>query len=119
MQLVLREVTVDDLDVLFAHQTDPVAVAMASPVRRTREQFFEHWTKKVIGAPKHRNRAILIDGQLAGFVVAFDRAAMRELAHLLGRECWGRGIASRAVAEFLREEKNRPLHATVAVTNAG
>ncbi len=49
----------------------------------------------------------------------FDASGERLLGYWLGREYWGRGIASAAVAQFLTYEKTRPLHARVAKHNLG
>lgn len=41
------------------------------------------------------------------------------VGYWVDRACWGRGIASRALAMFLDEVIARPLHARVATTNLG
>jgi RimJ/RimL family protein N-acetyltransferase len=41
------------------------------------------------------------------------------VGYWLGREFWGKGIATRALEEFLQEIKTRPLYAHVAKHNIG
>ena len=41
------------------------------------------------------------------------------VGYWIGREYWGKGVASRALALFLMEVDERPLHAYVATHNAG
>ena len=42
----------------------------------------------------------------------------REVTWWIGREDWGRGIATRALQEFLQLEATRPLYARAASDNA-
>ena len=42
----------------------------------------------------------------------------REVTYWIGREDWGRGIATRALQEFLQLEAARPLYARAASDNA-
>ena len=42
----------------------------------------------------------------------------REVTYWIGREDWGRGIATRALQEFLQLEATRPLYAPAASDNA-
>ena len=42
-----------------------------------------------------------------------------EIGYWLGREYWGRGIGTKALALFLDREKARPLYADPAVGNTG
>ena len=64
-------------------------------------------------------RAIVHEGDVAGNVVSFERDGKREVGYWLGGEFWGKEIATRALAEFLREVTQRPLYATVATSNVG
>jgi RimJ/RimL family protein N-acetyltransferase len=59
------------------------------------------------------------NGLVIGNVVSFDLEGQRNLGYWIGREYWGRGAATQAVAEYLREENVRPLYAHVAEHNAG
>jgi RimJ/RimL family protein N-acetyltransferase len=43
----------------------------------------------------------------------------REVGYWLGREYWGKGIATAALAAYLKVEQQRPLHAYVAAHNIG
>jgi Acetyltransferase (GNAT) domain len=60
---------------------------------------------------------VLADGVTAGNVVSFDQCGEREVGYWLGREYWGLGVATRALAAFLRIETQRPLTAHVARHN--
>ncbi|MEO7598319.1 MAG: GNAT family N-acetyltransferase [Opitutus sp.] len=117
----LRPVEADDLPIFFAHQLDPEAARLAAFPSRDREAFFTHWTTKIIGNTASTNRTILLDGQVAGYIGSWTDAdsCERLLCYWLGREFWGRGIASTAVSQFQRSETTRPLMARVVKHNVG
>jgi RimJ/RimL family protein N-acetyltransferase len=115
---ILRDVIEDDLPVFFEQQRDPEAVEMAAFPAREREPFFEHW-HRIMGDSELVVKTIVSDGEVAGNVLSFERAGKRLVGYWLGREYWGRGLATRALAEFVDELAVRPLYAEVATTNIG
>jgi RimJ/RimL family protein N-acetyltransferase len=63
-------------------------------------------------------RTILVGDQVAGYVASWEQDGKRLVAYWVGREYWGRGVASSALAEFVKDHEHlRPLHAYVASTN--
>jgi RimJ/RimL family protein N-acetyltransferase len=115
----LREVRPDDLPILFEHQQEPEANLMAAFPPRDRDDFMAHWTK-VLADPTGTTRAILLDGAVAGNVVSWGPPEGREVGYWIGREHWGKGVATKALTAFLLEsESTRPLWAHVAAHNAG
>jgi RimJ/RimL family protein N-acetyltransferase len=115
----LRDVIEEDLPILFDHQHDPVANQMAAFPARDREAFMEHWTSNVVGNDAARKRTILLDGDVVGNILSWERSGDTLVGYWIGREHWGKGVASRALALFLTEVDERPLHAHVAAHNAG
>lgn len=119
---LLRPVDEDDLDVLFEHWTDPesnrmAAFTVADPHDRT--AFTERW-RRLLSDPSKRARTIALDGAVAGSISSWSNEGVREVTYWLGREHWGQGIATRALAEFLAEvETERPLQAATAFDNVG
>jgi RimJ/RimL family protein N-acetyltransferase len=118
IDVALRDVQQSDLETLFEHQRDPEAFRMAVVPSRDREAFMCQWGK-ILADTTGMARAIMLGDQLAGNVVSFNRDGRRMLGYWIGKEFWGRGVASAAVAQFLDIEKTRPLHAWVAVSNVG
>jgi RimJ/RimL family protein N-acetyltransferase len=112
----LREVRASDLPFFFEFQRDPEATAMAALPARDRETFDEHWTR-ILEERAVSVRTIVVADEVVGNVVSFDRLGEREVGYWIGREHWGKGIATMALAEFLRHERTRPLLARVAVHN--
>ncbi|MDP9492516.1 MAG: GNAT family N-acetyltransferase [Actinomycetota bacterium] len=64
------------------------------------------------------NRVVEIGGRVVGHIASFDLEGHREVTYWIGREDWGRGIATRALQEFLQLEATRPLYAQAASDNA-
>jgi RimJ/RimL family protein N-acetyltransferase len=121
-EIRLRAVTGSDLDVLFEQGRDPTAVRMAAFTSRDpgdRRSFDAHWTK-LLADPTVVLRTIESDcGTVLGSIASFVLEGEREIAFWIGREHWGRGAATKAVASFLREVPTRPLFARAAKDNAG
>lgn len=118
MKLVLREVIDSDLPIFFEHQRDPEAVRMAAFCPRDRDAFMTHWAK-LRGEPSNIIRTIVCDGQVAGNVGSWIAQDHRLISYWIGREFWGQGVATRALATFVTEVKERPLRAFVAKHNTG
>ena len=114
----LRSVEDEDLDVFFDHQADPQAVEMAAFPARNRDQFAAHWAK-LRSDDTLVVRTIVADGLVAGNIGSWPDDGQQLLGYWLGRECWGRGIATQALALFVDEVSIRPLYAHVAVHNVG
>ena len=119
-QLVLREIEDRDLGVLFEHWTDPDSIRMAaftSPDQNDRTAFERRWAR-LRSDPSTTNRIVEIDGRVVGHIASFDLEGHREITYWIGREDWGRGIATRALKVFLELEATRPLYAGAASDNA-
>ena len=91
---------------------------MAVHASREWDAFLAHWRRNVLGNPVNRARAIMSEGQLAGYVASWEQGGMRLVAYWVGREFWGRGLATAALMEFLLHvERGRPVFAHVAQSN--
>lgn len=114
--IVLRDVTTDDLPIFFEHQLDPDANQIAAFPAMGRDAFMSHWIRILADATIIK-KTILVDGYVAGNVVSFGHFGKREVGYWLGRQYWGKGVATRALSEFLGHVKERPLYARVAKYN--
>jgi RimJ/RimL family protein N-acetyltransferase len=117
-QSVLRDVVEADLPFFFEHQRDPEATRMAAFPARDREAFTAHW-QKILANNELTKKTVLSEGKVAGNIVSFDLDGKRLVGYWIGREFWGQGLATRALAELLTQETARPLHAYVATRNLG
>ena len=121
----LRAVTESDLFVLFEQQRDPEANQMAAftaPDPGDRTAFLSHW-KRVLSDESIQKRIILVDepgsptGRVAGYLVAFQLEGQLSVGYWLGRNFWGKGIATQALSVFLATFHVRPLYARTAKDN--
>jgi RimJ/RimL family protein N-acetyltransferase len=114
----LRAVEPADLPVFFAHQADAEAARLAAFPSRSREAFDAHW-RKILGDPACTILTIVHAGRIAGNIGAWTNPHTRErlVGYWIGRDLWGRGIASAALTVFLQIETVRPLTAHVAAGN--
>ena len=116
--IILRDLTESDLPILFEHQNDPEASRMAAFLSRDpsdREAFMTHW-KRILADPT-LTKAILWNGQVAGSIGSFLWDGKPQVTYWLGKAFWGSGIATLALAEFLRIFDTRPLYASAAKDN--
>lgn len=113
----LRAVQTGDLPVLFTHQLDPEATRMAGFPSRSRDAFMAHWTKLLTEPQGAITRTIVFQGQVAGHMGCWEQGGERHVGYWIGRELWGRGIASAALALLLQEVSVRPLRANVVKHN--
>jgi RimJ/RimL family protein N-acetyltransferase len=121
--VLLRDVSENDLPILFDQQRDPVANQMAAFTAKDPEDraaFMAKWAK-ILGDDSLTKKTILFGGQVAGTVSAFVApwSGQLEVTYWIGREFWGKGIATQALALFLSSVKTRPLYARAAKDNLG
>jgi RimJ/RimL family protein N-acetyltransferase len=119
--VLLRDVTEADLPIFFEQQRDPAANQMAAFTAKDpadREAFTAKWAK-ILGDDTVTKKAVLVNGQVAGSVLSFVApwSGQLEVTYWVGREYWGRGIATKALTAFLGHLKARPVYARAAKDN--
>ncbi len=112
----LRDVIEPDLPIFYAQQLDPEASAMAAFPARAEGPFMAHW-RSIMADPSNTLKTILFNGEVAGYIVSWDQDDRREVGYWLGRDYWGRGIATLALTAMLNCVQTRPLYAHVAKGN--
>ncbi len=112
----LRAVTADDLPIFFNQQLDPEATHLAGFPARDREAFMAHWAK-ILRSDTVVVKTILFDAQIAGNIVCWEQSGRWLVGYWIGKEYWGKGIATHALSEFLKHVEARPLYAYVAKHN--
>ena len=115
----LRDIEPTDLPIFYEHQLDVDATRMAAFPARDRAAFDAHWATNVLGNPAAVKQTILVNGQVAGNIGSWAQDGVRLVGYWLGKEHWGKGVATRALAAFLHLVTERPLYAHVAKHNAG
>ena len=117
--VVLRDVRDDDLEIFFEQQLDPAANHMAAFTAKDpadRAAFGKHWSK-ILSEEAITKKSILFEGQVAGHVTGFEQFGKESVSYWIGKEYWGKGIATRALSQFLSQQKTRPLYARAAKDN--
>lgn len=119
--LVLRDVTPDDLGIFFEQQRDPEANRMAAFTLadpEDRAAFDEHWAR-IRADPSVTMKTILLGDRIVGSIGSWVDPGLgtREVTYWIAREDWGRGIATRALRAFLEVEPARPLFGRAALDN--
>ncbi|WP_240135841.1 GNAT family N-acetyltransferase [Streptomyces sp. MUM 178J] len=120
MEISLREVRAEDLDLFFEQMQDPEAARMAAfmpegPADRAR--FDAHWARVL--ASGDVNRTVLADGAPVGHAAVYGPEEEREVTYWIGRDHWGRGVATAALRALLELVPERPLRARAAADNTG
>ncbi|MBX3406737.1 MAG: GNAT family N-acetyltransferase [Phycisphaeraceae bacterium] len=123
--IALRRVADTDLPTLFTHQLDAAACHMAaftSDDPTDRAAFDAHWAKILAKDTVIVRTVIVRDSagpeQVAGHIASFMRGDEREVTYWIGREFWGKGVATRALQGLLDEVKDRPIFGRAAADNA-
>jgi len=116
---VLREVAESDIPIFFEHQLDnesnwQVAFTHEDPTDRTA---FDIHFEKVMKDDTVFMQTIDIDGHVAGYLTKYELENEPQIGFVLGRNFWGKGIATEALRAFLALIPERPVHARTAFDN--
>ena len=117
--MILRDMTEADLDVLFDIQDDDIArhiAAFTSADGGDRDRYVARF-RRLLADDKIINKVILVDDEIVGSIASFVLEGDTEVTYWIRRDRWGRGIATAALAELLRQVTVRPLFARI--DNAG
>ena len=119
--VTLREVEPSDLDTFYLHQLDADAIRMAAFVSEDptdKAAFSAHWDK-ILNSPQITKRTIVAEGQVAGHISCYPDGERLDVTYWLGREFWGKGLATQALQRMLHLVVERPLFARAATDNIG
>lgn len=116
--ITLRDVIKEDIAIFFAHHLDPEATWMAAFPRKDWDSFAAHWAR-ILRDETIAKQTVLLDGQVAGNIVSFNQLGQPEVGYWIGKQHWGKGVATTALTTFLNQVPDRPLYAHVAKHNPG
>ncbi|WP_066399780.1 GNAT family N-acetyltransferase [Neobacillus mesonae] len=120
-RIMLRNVIEDDLPIFFKHQLDREALYMAAFTSKDPndwDSFLTHWNK-ILTNERIIKQAIIFEDIVVGHVLCFEQFDELEVSYWIGKEYWGKGIATKALWEFLKHISIRPLYARAAKDNFG
>jgi RimJ/RimL family protein N-acetyltransferase len=115
-EVSLRDVQESDLPTFYDQQLDPEATCMAAFPSRDRDAFMAHWAK-IMSDKSGTQHTIIFDGRVAGNIVCWKESDEYLVGYWIGKEYWGKGVASAALSQFLGHVTARPLVARVAKHN--
>ena len=115
----LRVVTEADIPVFFEQQLDASANFMAAftakdPTDKT--AFTARWTR-ILAETAIQKQTILFHEEVAGHISSFEQFGLPSVSYWIGKEYWGKGVATSALYAFLGQIKTRPLYARAAKDN--
>lgn len=117
--VTLREVAESDLEIFFEQQLDSEANHMAAFTGKDpadHAAFDARW-EKMSSSDEITMLTIAFNGQVAGVIGSYVMLGDLEVTYWLGKEYWGKGIATAALQQFLEVQQTRPLHARAAKDN--
>jgi [ribosomal protein S5]-alanine N-acetyltransferase len=117
----LRPTTITDLDTLYTFQLDEEASQMAAfmPENWTdKDAYIAKWTKLITEGEVHAY-TIIVDEKIVGSIGSYPMEGEWQITYWVGREFWGRGIATEAARAFLQLFTTRPIYGRAAFDNAG
>lgn len=122
MRVTLREVRDADLPVFYGQMNEPEGIWMAAFTAKDPSDsayFHDHWAR-IRQNPTTILRTVIVGSdEIAGYASVFGPTEEREVTYWIGRQYWGRGVATAALRELLGIAPERPLHARAAADNRG
>src|SRR5256712_6300246 len=111
----------NDLPNFFEHQRDAAANYMAAFTARDpndKEAFTAHW-KRILHDDAVTVKTIVFDVHVVGSVAKFvdKEFGKPEITYWIGKEYWGLGLATKALAKFLGYIQMRPIYGRAAMDN--
>jgi len=120
-EIELKDTTETDFDCLFSFQLDKEAnylAAFTSKDPTDKIAYIEKWTR-LLSDKTVNSKTIFLKSKIVGSIAKFEMEGKSEITYWIGKEYWGKGIASNALQQFLKTEKNRPIYGRVAFNNFG
>ncbi len=119
--ITLTETTTDDLHLLFEFQLDEKARYLAAFTAKDtsdKAAYLEKYAKH-LADPTITMRTIKTNGAIVGSVAKYMMEGDAEITYGIDKKYWRQGIATAALAYFLKIEPVRPIFGRVAFDNYG
>ena len=117
----LDKTTKENLDTLFVFQTNKDGVMMAAFTSENpsdKVAYMKKWTA-IVDNPEIMMQTIRLENTIVGSVIHFDMMNETNVSYWIDQEFWGKGIATKALNEFIKSSNKRPLYGRVAYDNFG
>jgi len=120
-EIILRKTEITDLELFFIFQIDDEArylAAFTSKDTTDKTAYLQKYTK-LVNDPTINMQTIIVDKIIAGSVSKFEMGGDAEITYWIDKQFWGKGVATKALNEFLKNENARPIFGRVAFDNFG
>jgi [ribosomal protein S5]-alanine N-acetyltransferase len=120
-EITLRKTVLPDLEFFFLFQLDQEANYLAAfttkdPTDKT--AYLQKYTK-LVNDPSINMQTILVGESIAGSISKFEMEGRAEITYWIDKQFWGKGVATKALTAFLKNEPARPIFGRVAFDNIG
>lgn len=115
----LRQVLAGDIALFFEHHLElrPLpAGASVADLESRKATFVGRWDQ-MLSDERVLARTIVWKGAVAGYVAHLMQRDKPAISCWLGRDYWGKGVATQAVRDFLDLIEERPVYARVSYDN--
>ena len=120
-KIILRKTEIEDLELFFIFQLDYDAnylAAFTSKDPTDKTAYLEKYTK-LLNDRTINMRTIIVDNVIAGSIAKFEMEGKAEIRYWIDKKFWGKGVATKALEDFLIIENRRPIFGRVAFDNFG
>jgi ribosomal-protein-alanine N-acetyltransferase len=120
--IILRKTVTNDLDILFAFQLDQDAnylAAFTSKDPTDKVAYLQKQTKFLNDRSINMMTIMIGENIIVGSIAKFEMEGEAELTYWIDKTFWGKGIATKALKNFLTLEITRPIFARAAFDNFG
>jgi len=121
IEITLRKTEITDLEFFFIFQLDNEAnylAAFTSKDPNDKTAYIEKYSKH-LADPTINMQTIKVNGVIAGSIAKFEIEGEAGITYWIDKKFWGKGIATKALKEFLKNETMRPVFGGVAFDNFG
>lgn len=119
IEIKLTPTQMHELEILYFQQQEPEANLMAAFPARDYFSFMQHWNQNILSKANCNAYSIYYQDKLAGNILSWSQEEKTYVGYWIGKEYWGKGIASQALTKLLEIITNRPLYAYVVEHNKG
>lgn len=120
-EIILRQTETNDLERFFIFQLDEEAnylAAFTSENPADKTAYLQKYTK-LLNDTTVNMRTIMVDNVIAGSISKFEMEGEAEITYWIDKKFWGKGVATKALEDFLSIENTRPIYGRVAFDNLG
>lgn len=121
LNITLAKTEKDDLEAFFQFQLDKEANYLAAFTAKDPNDkvvYLEKYTK-LLADPTITMRTIKTHGEIIGSISKYVMENEAEITYWIDRKFWGKGVATKALEDFLIIENTRPIFGRVAFDNFG